>query len=122
MHQPRLRAVVTLLPAPRATFEDQVFAALLGLGGAAHVDDIIERVSLERRQRGLLGGPPVRMIVESALHHMRTPDDLADGEGGACVYRPFGAGSRRWAVCRNHAADAARPPAVRRPKLALLSR
>jgi hypothetical protein len=51
-------AVVAPRVALRLSGEDRVFAALIGLGGAAHVDEIIERVALERRRRGLLGTPP----------------------------------------------------------------
>ncbi len=117
LSQLRLQAVVAPRPTPPVSGEDQVFAALIGLGGAAHLDEIVERVALERRRRGLTGGPPVRMIVESALHHMRAPDDRPQGEAGARVYRPFGAASRRWAVCRDHAVAT-----VHRPHLTLLER
>ncbi len=101
----------------RLSSEDQVFAVLLDLGGAAHVDEIVERLVRERRRSGLVGGPPVRMIVESALHHMRAPDDRPHGASGARVYRPFGAASRRWAVCRDHAPTPAvsASPRLRRP-------
>jgi len=84
----------------RRSGEDQVFSALVDLGGAAHVDRIVDQVARDRRRRGLAGGPSVRMLVETALHHMRSDGDRPEAGPGGRVYRPFGAGSRRWAVCR----------------------
>lgn len=100
----------------RLSGEDQVLQALLHLGGAAHVDEIVGRVTIERRRRGLAGGPPVRTMVETALHHMRAVDDQVQAPCGGRVYRPFGPASRRWAVC--HPAPA--PAPSRRPILALV--
>ena len=95
-----------LIDPPLAQGEEAVFDALLALGGSAHIDVIVGQVEYQRRQSGLLGGPPARMIVETALHDMCEPHDMADGCGKGRVYRPFGPSSLRWAVCR----DATRRP------------
>lgn len=96
-----------LIEPPRAHGKEAVIDAMLALGGSAHIDAIVMQVEFQRRQQGVTDGPPVRTMVETALHEMREPQDKPYGEGRGRVYRPFGAASLRWSVCR----DATKRPA-----------
>jgi hypothetical protein len=54
-----------------------VYSAPVDLAGEAHVDEIAEQVQRDRRAQGLVGGPSIKIMVVTALHHQRSEGDVA---------------------------------------------